>query len=264
MMQTPARSAIPRFDLLGVEVSAASMDTALDQLSSWIEEGRSAYVCASDSNGVVGASKDADLRRVYNESGMLLPDGMPLVWAGKYAGFRDMTRVCGPDLMPALLELSAAKGWSSYFYGGAPGAADELAEHFRQRFPGLKVAGTTSPPFRPLTEEELAHDASVINHSGAAIVWVGLGAPKQERWMAENIHRFERSVLIGVGAAFDMYSGRVRRAPVWAQRHGLEWAFRLAQEPRRLWRRYSRVIPALLWGVARRRPSAVERPDTSR
>jgi N-acetylglucosaminyldiphosphoundecaprenol N-acetyl-beta-D-mannosaminyltransferase len=258
-MSTHARSAIPRFDVLGVEVSAASMDTALTQLTEWIQAGQPAYVCASDANGVVSASSDAELRRVYNDSSMLLPDGMPLVWAGKLAGFSKITRVSGPDLMPAMLELAARQGWSSYFYGGAPGVAEVLARKFQSALPGLRVAGVYSPPFRELSEAELAHDAAVINGSGAAIVWVGLGAPKQERWMAENVHRFDRAVLIGVGAAFDMHSGRVRRAPLWAQRHGLEWIFRLMQEPRRLSRRYGRVVPAFLWGVLRRRPRPVPR-----
>ncbi|MDQ2751043.1 MAG: WecB/TagA/CpsF family glycosyltransferase, partial [Actinomycetota bacterium] len=163
---------IPRFDVLDIHVSAASMTTALDQIERWIERRERRYVCVSDVNGVVTAHADPDLRGVYNRSGMTLPDGVPLVWSGRRAGFRDMTRVCGPDLMPALLSLAAERGWSSYFYGGAPGVAERLVENFDAQIVGLLVAGVASPPYRPLSAEETAAAIAAINDSGADIVWV--------------------------------------------------------------------------------------------
>ncbi|WP_200800349.1 WecB/TagA/CpsF family glycosyltransferase [Jatrophihabitans endophyticus] len=240
-----------------MEVTAASMSSATEQIFAWVDAGRRAYVCVSDTNGLVNAAADPELLSVYNGSGMTLPDGMPLVWAGKRAGFSDMTRVCGPDLLPETLRQAVDRGHDSFFYGGAPGVAEEMVQRLRADIPGLRVAGTASPPYRPMTPDEVAADIAAINESGAALVWVGLGAPKQEKWMADHIHLFDRAVVIGVGAAFDMHAGRVRRAPLWAQRHGVEWLFRLAQEPRRLWRRYARAVPTFVWGALRQRPRAV-------
>lgn len=200
------------------------------------------------------SQRDAELLEIHNRAGMATPDGMPLVWAARYAGCRETTRVYGPDLMLAVCERAASEGWRSYFYGGAPGVADELAARLQDRFPGLAVAGTFSPPFRPLTDKESAEIVGRINDSGADLVWVGLSTPKQERWMADHRNALEAAVLLGVGAAFDFHTGRLRQAPSWMQGSGLEWVFRLAVEPRRLWRRYLRNNPAFVTRILRHPP----------
>jgi N-acetylglucosaminyldiphosphoundecaprenol N-acetyl-beta-D-mannosaminyltransferase len=182
------------------------------------------------------ARRDPELRRIHNVSGLTTPDGMPMVWAGHRAGAAHMRRVYGPDLMLELCQLAARRGWSSFFFGGGPGVPELLAERLTARFPGLRVVGTWSPPFRALTPEEDKAVVDRINRSGADLVWIGLSTPKQERWMAD--HRDLPMVMIGVGAAFDFLSGRKRQAPRALQGLGLEWLYRLAHEPRRLWRRY--------------------------
>jgi len=167
-----------------------------------------------------------------------VPDGFPLVWMGQRKGFALQRRVYGPELMATFCEQTAGKRYRHYFYGGAPGVAEDLASRFSARFPGLRVAGICSPPFRPLSAEEDREQVADIERSRADVVWVGLGAPKQERWMFEHRKRLNVPVLIGVGAAFDFHTGRVPRAPVWMREHGFEWLFRLCVEPGRLWHRY--------------------------
>jgi N-acetylglucosaminyldiphosphoundecaprenol N-acetyl-beta-D-mannosaminyltransferase len=163
---------------------------------------------------------------------------MPLVWLSRLQGFHHVERVYGPDLMLALCERLAAKGYRHFFYGGAEGVPEQLASVLQKRFPGLQVAGTFSPPFRSLTADEDDRIVQMINAAAPDIVWVGLSTPKQERWMAGHRERLTAPVLIGVGAAFDFLTGRKPQAPRWMQRAGLEWLFRLLTEPRRLWRRY--------------------------
>ena len=203
------------------------------------------------------SQRDPLVRNVHNRSGLTAPDGMPLVWAGRAAGARHMDRVYGPDLMLAACERAAARGYSSFFYGGRPGVAERLAARLVGAFPGLKVAGTYAPPFRELSAREDENVVQLISATQPDLVWVGLGTPKQELWMAAHAQRIDAAVLIGVGAAFDIHAGLTRQAPHWIQRSGLEWAFRLAQEPRRLWRRYLYNNPRFLAGVARRPPCVV-------
>jgi N-acetylglucosaminyldiphosphoundecaprenol N-acetyl-beta-D-mannosaminyltransferase len=179
---------------------------------------------------------------------------MPLVWCAHWAGAKDVTRVYGPDLMLDVCERGAAEGWRMFFCGGGEGVADDLAATLSARFPGLRVAGTSCPPMRPLTPEEDAELVDTVNAARPDIVWVGLSTPKQERFMADHLGRFDAPVLVGVGAAFDFHTGRVRQAPSWIQRRGLEWAFRLAMEPRRLWRRYLGNNPRFVLAIARRPP----------
>ncbi|GAB3531984.1 WecB/TagA/CpsF family glycosyltransferase [Arthrobacter tecti] len=248
-----------RIDVLGVHVSAVDFPEALNVIGASIDARRPGYVCVSDVNAVLCASADAGLREVFNSSTLTVPDGVPLVWAGRVAGARSMSRVCGPDLMPALLDLAAERGWSSYFVGGTDEVNASLLQRLRERKPNLKIAGSFIPPFRPLTPEEDTDMVDRINASGADIVWVGLGAPKQERWMGVYRPRLEAPMLIGVGGAFDMHAGVIGRAPRWMQRTGLEWSYRLAKEPRRLWRRYLRNIPWFIISVVRR-PVRVVRP----
>jgi N-acetylglucosaminyldiphosphoundecaprenol N-acetyl-beta-D-mannosaminyltransferase len=193
--------------------------------------------------------RDATLRRIHAEAAMVTPDGMPLVWLARRAGYR-ADRVYGPDLMLAVCEASQHTGWRHFFYGGNEGVADLLVARLQARFPGLQVAGTYCPPFRPLSDDESDAVVEQISAASADIVWVGLSTPKQERWMAQHVSRLHGCVLIGVGAAFDFHAGLKKQAPRWIQRSGLEWLFRLATEPRRLWRRYLRNNPEFIWRVA--------------
>jgi len=243
-----------RVDVLGVHVSAIDLQMAVDKISSWIEQHERRYVCVTGVHGVMEAQRDPELARIHNESGLTTPDGMPMVWAGRRAGASWMSRVYGPDLMLALLARAAERGWSSYFYGGAEGTPEQLVANFGRRFPGLRIAGAYSPPFRQLSPEEDAKAVAAINASGADLVWVGLSTPKQERWMYEHRPLLAAPVLLGVGAAFDFHAGLLRQAPAWMQRSGLEWMYRLYREPRRLWRRYLRNNPAFVVRIARRPP----------
>lgn len=241
-------------DILDVRVSAVNMDMAVDRIRSWIDIGESQYVCVTGVHGVIESQDDEMLRGIHNKAGMVTPDGMPLVWCARSAGADWVERVYGPDLLLRVCEESVERGWSHFFYGAGPGVAERLAENLATKFPGLKVAGTYTPPFRDLTEEEKVETVELLNHSGADIVWVGLSTPKQERWMNEFRSKLTASTLVGVGAAFDIHAGELRQAPRWMQRSGLEWAFRLTMEPRRLWRRYFKANPRFVWSIVRRRP----------
>lgn len=245
---------LPRVDVLGVQVSAIDVPTAVHEITRWVDQDERHYVCVTGVHGVMESHRDPELRRIHNESGLTTPDGMPLVWAGHRAGATGMKRVYGPDLMIAVLAAARELGWSSYFYGAAPGTPERLVARLSEIFPGLRVAGMHSPPFRPLTEDEDAQIVRDINDSGADLVWVGLSTPKQERWMAAHRSRLTAPVLLGVGAAFDFHAGLLRQAPPWMQEHGLEWLYRLWREPRRLWRRYLRNNPAFLVHILRRPP----------
>jgi N-acetylglucosaminyldiphosphoundecaprenol N-acetyl-beta-D-mannosaminyltransferase len=243
------------YDLLGVPVSAISLDEAVAifgrWIGSWNERVPTRYVCITGVHGITECQRDPEVLRIHREAAMVTPDGMPLVWLGRRAGFPHMTRVCGPDLMTEICRISPAHGWRHFLYGGEPGVAELLADRLRQRFPGIRIVGTWCPPFRPLTDAEKEDVAALIHRARPDIVWVGLSTPRQERWMAEMAPRLRVPVLVGVGAAFDFLSGRKPRAPRWMQRSGLEWLFRLATEPRRLWRRYLVNNTAFLWALAR-------------
>lgn len=248
---------IPRVDVLGVHISAINPAVALEEITGWIERREQHYVCVTGVHGVMESQTDRELRDIHNASGLTTPDGVPMVWAGRYAGFRNMERVYGPDLMLAVLERAAERGWSSYFYGGKEGVPNLLAERLSARFPGLEVAGTHSPPFRPLTEAEDEEIVARINSAAPELVWIGLSTPKQERWMADHIDRLTSPVLLGVGAAFDFHAGLIPQAPPRMQRLGLEWLYRLAKEPRRLWRRYLYNNPRFVRAVVSRPPVQV-------
>jgi N-acetylglucosaminyldiphosphoundecaprenol N-acetyl-beta-D-mannosaminyltransferase len=229
------------------------MPAALSEIERWITDGEQHYVCVTGVHGVMECQRDPELRGIHNRSGLTTPDGMPMVWAGRYAGAR-ISRVYGPDLMLALCAVAAERGWRHYFYGGGDGTPERLADRLRERFPALRVVGTCSPPFRPLTEEEDAAIVQAINGASPDIVWVGLSTPKQERWMANHVGRVRAPVLIGVGAAFDIHAGTLAQAPRWMQRSGLEWLYRLIREPRRLWKRYLVNNPAFVVRILRHRP----------
>ena len=236
-----------RYDVVGTGVDAVDPAATLDAIATWIRSGERSYVAFANVHGVMEASRHAALRRAYAGAGLTVPDGMPLVWMGRLQGRRGVRRVYGPDTVLLVCERAAREGWSCFFYGGAPGVAEHLASIMAGRFPGLRVAGVRSPPFRTLTEDEDRDEAARLDDSGASIVFVGLGCPKQEEWMERQRPRLRAPVLLGVGAAFDFHTGRVRQAPRWMMAVGLEWLFRLAAEPRRLWRRYLLYNPLFVW-----------------
>jgi N-acetylglucosaminyldiphosphoundecaprenol N-acetyl-beta-D-mannosaminyltransferase len=210
------------------------------------------YVCVCNVHTVMASAEDPDLRAALLSSSVNVPDGQPLVWAMKALGHRLERRVYGPELMARACERAAASGQRFYLYGGRnQGALFQLALNLRQRYPGIKIVGGYSPPHRPLTTEERDVVIGEINSAGPDVVWVGIGVPKQEKWMAGMRPHLEAPVLVGVGAAFDFHAGLVAQAPGWIQDAGLEWAYRLAREPRRLWRRYLRYNPRFLTAFAR-------------
>jgi N-acetylglucosaminyldiphosphoundecaprenol N-acetyl-beta-D-mannosaminyltransferase len=228
--------------IVDVRVDATSYRDATAQITQWARPRMSKYVCVAAVNNVMEAHDNADFRRIMNEADLVTPDGMPLVWGLRALGVRDATRVYGPHLTPAVLDAAAAKGLQVGFYGGSPESLEALLRTVNDRWPQLRVSYSLSPPFRPLSETEEARVIRDINASGTQILFVGLGCPKQEVWMARNRGRV-RAVMIGVGAAFDYLAGAKRQAPSLMQRTGTEWIFRLVTEPKRLWKRYLRHNP---------------------
>ena len=242
-----------RSDVLGLKVSAINMQMALDRVDRWIENGEPNYICVTGVHGVMESQRDAELLDIHNRAGMVTPDGMPLVWLSRLGGHNHVRRVYGPDLMLAVCEKSREKGYRHFLYGGGEGVAEKLAVSLRERFPGIQIAGTYCPPFRPLSEEEDQRIVREIDESGADIVWVGLSTPKQERWMDQHVGRLKAPVLAGVGAAFDFNAGLKKQAPKWMQENGLEWLFRMVTEPRRLGKRYLKNNPLFLYELLRDR-----------
>lgn len=249
-----SRTTIP---VLGSPIDAVGWDEARSRILAWAGARESRYVCLCNVHSVVLAGGDARHAGALREADMATADGAPVAWAMRRLGAPAQRRVCGPDLMLALCGDAAAAGLPIYLYGGTDDTLERLAINLLRRFPGLIIAGTCSPPFRPLSDDEEADTAARIDASGAALVFVGLGCPKQELWMQRQRGRI-RAVMLGVGAAFDFHAGTVVRAPLWMQRRGLEWLHRLASEPRRLWRRYlvtnSRFLVGIAWQLLRARP----------
>jgi N-acetylglucosaminyldiphosphoundecaprenol N-acetyl-beta-D-mannosaminyltransferase len=223
--------------VLGAFIDALTWDEALARISAWAAARESRYVCLSNAHAVVTTTQDKNFLRIVNEADMATPDGMPVAWMLRRLGFREQRRISGPNLMWRYLALAESRRDTVYFYGSSDATLILLSEKLRAAFPGLGIAGAYSPPFRPLTEEEDAEIVARINGSGAGAVFVSLGCPKQEKWMAAHRGRI-RAVMCGVGAAFEFHAGVINRAPVWMQNCGLEWLYRLCSEPRRLWKRY--------------------------
>ncbi len=234
-----------RVDILGVTVDAQTLAGAVDTIGTWIERREPNYVCITGVHGVMESRDDDELRRIHNEAGMVTTDGMPLVWLSRRrvpAG-TEVERVYGPDLMLATFARSETRGWRHFLFGSGPETLERLRVNMKARFPRAEIAGSLSPPFRPLDPGEERTIETEIAQARPDIVWVGLSTPKQERWMAAHVGRVHAPVLVGVGAAFDFHAGLKRQAPRWVQRSGLEWAFRLASEPRRLAGRYLKNNP---------------------
>ncbi len=234
---------IRRHSILGVCVSTLDMAQTLRTIEGWIADRQPKYVCVSNVHSVMECYRDPELRCIHNSAGMVTPDGMPLVWLLQRRVSHKVERVYGPDLMLELCQLSVERGYRHFLYGGEDGVLNLLSANLKQRFPGLRIVGAYSPPFRPLSPAEDEEVMRLISEANPDIVWVGLGMPKQERWMAAHVDKLKAPVLIGVGAAFDFHAGVKKQAPRWMQRNGLEWSFRLMTEPRRLWRRYFKNNP---------------------
>ncbi len=239
-------------DVIGVPLALTDYERTLDWIDGASAHRERGYICVCNVHTVMASSEDPELRAALRRSSMNVPDGQPLVWAINALGYQLGNRVYGPELMGRACARAAVSGQPFYLYGGRnQGALVQLALNLRQRHPGIRIVGGYSPPHRPLSEEEQDAIATEINQSGAEVVWVGIGVPKQEKWMAQMRPRLHAPVLIGVGAAFDFHAGLVPQAPNWLQEAGLEWAYRLAHEPRRLWRRYMRYNPRFVVAFSR-------------
>jgi N-acetylglucosaminyldiphosphoundecaprenol N-acetyl-beta-D-mannosaminyltransferase len=238
--------------VLGVPLALTDYDQVLAWIDEMVARRERGYVCVANVHTVMAFSEDPDLRAAVLGSSLTVPDGQPLVWAVNALGYALDGRVYGPELMLRACAHAVSRGQRLYLYGGHnQGALVELALNLRRRYPGVRIVGGYSPPHRELYEDERDAVAEEINRSRADVVWVGIGVPKQEKWMAQMRERIEAPVLVGVGAAFDFHAGRVPQAPNWMQEAGLEWAYRLAREPRRLWRRYARYNPRFVGSFAR-------------
>ena len=233
------------FEILGTQVHPTSYILATQQIMDWAKRAESQYVCAANVHMIMEAYDDPDFCRIINRSALVTPDGMPLVWAMRLMGFQNQERVYGPDLTLHVAQAAAKNSVPVGLYGGKPETVISLADNLQRSFPGLRIAYQFSPPFRPLLPIEDERVVAEIADSGAQILFVGLGCPQQEKWMAEH-HGRVKAVMLGVGAAFDFHAGVIAQAPGWMQNAGLEWLFRLANEPRRLWRRYLYHNPRFL------------------
>jgi len=239
-------------EILGVPLALTDYERTIEWMDATIATGRRGYVCVAAVHTVMACQEDPELRAAVLGSDLTVPDGQPLVWAMNALGHDLSSRVYGPDLMARYCERAALTGARMFLYGGRnQGALVQLALNLRTRYPGLNIVGGYAPPFRALTGEEEDFVLDEINRSQADVVWVGIGVPKQEKWMAAMRERLRAPVLIGVGAAFDFHAGLVSQAPRWMQSMGLEWAYRLLQEPGRLWRRYLRYNPLFVAGFLR-------------
>ena len=238
--------------MLGIPLALSDYAGVLDWIDASIAAGDRVSVTAAAVHLVMLAREDEEVRRAVLATTLVVPDGQPLVWALHALGHRQATRVYGPDLMAGHCERAARSGTPVYLFGGRDtGALVALTLALRERYPGIQIAGAHATPFTPPTSERDEEDAQRIDASGAQVVWVGTGQPRQELWMARMRERLRASVLVGVGAAFDFHAGLVRQAPPWMGRGGLEWAYRLSREPRRLWRRYARHNPRFVAAFAR-------------
>lgn len=227
----------PGASVLGAYIDAVTWEEVLQTISQWAVRKESRYVCACNVHSVVTAKQNINFNFIINGADLAIPDGMPVAMMLRAKGFAGQARIDGPDLMWRYCQWAARSGQSVYLYGSTAGVLEKLRARLERAFPGLRIAGISSPPFSQMSEEQDRQIVDDINRSGASVVFVGLGCPIQEQWMAAHRGRIQ-ATMIGVGAAFDYHAGTIKRAPVWAQRAGLEWLARLLTEPRRLWRRY--------------------------
>jgi N-acetylglucosaminyldiphosphoundecaprenol N-acetyl-beta-D-mannosaminyltransferase len=226
-----------KYDILGVRFDLIAYHVAMKTIDRWRREDEQHYVTITNPHSVMLCRRDRQMFEATSRAGLTLPDGVGIILAAQLLGYLHNGRVTGPILMLKLCDRGRQKGYRHFFYGGAQGVAKRLAERFSRVYPGLQVAGTYCPPFRPISDKEDEQIVGMINGTKPDIVWVGLGAPKQEKWMADHLGKIRATAMIGVGAAFDFNSGNVKWAPHWMRKCGLEWAYRLSKEPKRMWRR---------------------------
>lgn len=239
----------PSFHMLGVRVDAVDMSSVVARLRRWIDDRQSLtrFVAVTGMHGIAESRTNENFRQILNSADLVVPDGMPLLWVGRSKGYPLQHRVCGSELMDDFCRVTGHE-YRHFFYGGAPGVAAQLAQALHEKH-RITIAGTYTPPFRKLNAAEEEELASLVEDTSPDVLWVGLSTPKQEIWMYEHRDRLKVPVMLGVGAAFDMNSGNLSRAPRWMRENGLEWFYRLASEPRRLWRRYLITIPKAVWFV---------------
>ena len=247
-----------RQSVLKAPIDVIGWKEAEDKIASWAEARHRRYICICNVHSVVTADQDMKFARVIHEADLATPDGMPIAWMIRALGSPRQERINGPDLLWRLCRLFSRNGTSVYFYGGSKFTQMNLRARLINAFPELQIAGMVSPPFRHLTRAEDDADVKAMNDSGAGVVFVSLGCPKQEYWMAAHRSRIN-AVLIGVGAAFDYHAGTLRRAPIWMQQIGLEWLYRLAKEPQRLWQRYLFTNSLFVLGATRQLVSSCRR-----
>lgn len=239
---------IPVCNIMGVNIAAINMGWLLDYLDKNIKDLRGDYICVSNVHTTVTAYEDEKYMTVQNGGIMAIPDGGPLATVGRKRGYAEMHRTTGPSLMNEVFKISVEKEYRHYFYGSTKETLDLLKQNLEKQYPGIKIVGMYSPPFRPLTEIEDEEIINRINVTEADYIWIGLGAPKQENWMAEHQGKVN-GLMVGVGAGFDYCAGSIQRAPEWMQRKNLEWLYRLWQEPKRLFRRYLHTNLKFIWNA---------------
>lgn len=231
------KSLITTCEIMGVRIAAIDMEWVVEFLTKNIKNLKGDYICVANVHTTVMAYENESYKAIQNGGILAIPDGGPLSSVGKKRGYTQMGRVTGPSLMGEVFKISAENGWKHYFYGSTKETLEKLQRTLRERYPNLQICGMYSPPFRTLTEQEDVEVMRTINTAHPDFVWVGLGAPKQEIWMAEHQWKIN-GLMIGVGAGFDYYAGNIKRAPLWMQNHNLEWLYRLMQDPKRLFFRY--------------------------
>ena len=242
------KSLIPTCNIMGVNIAAINMEWLVDYLEKNISEIKGDYICVSNVHTTVTSFEDAAYCAIQNGGLMAIPDGGPLSTVGQKRGHKNMERTTGPSLMGEIFEISAKKGYRHYFYGSKEETLELLQKKLMEKYPEIQIAGMYSPPFRPLTEEEDKVIIERINETKPDFVWVGLGAPKQEKWMAAHQGKID-GLMLGVGAGFDYYAENIKRAPMWMQKHNLEWVYRLVQDPKRLFKRYWSTNTKFIWNA---------------
>ena len=242
------KKVIPTCNIMGVNIAAINMEWLVDYLEKNISEIKGDYICVSNVHTTVTSFEDVAYCAIQNGGLMAIPDGGPLSTVGQKRGHKNMERTTGPSLMGEIFEISAKKGYRHYFYGSKEETLELLQKKLMEKYPEIQIAGMYSPPFRPLTEEEDKVIIERINETKPDFVWVGLGAPKQEKWMAAHQGKID-GLMLGVGAGFDYYAENIKRAPMWMQKHNLEWVYRLVQDPKRLFKRYWSTNTKFIWNA---------------
>ena len=246
--RTVDKAQIPTCNILGVNIAAINMEWLVEYLDKNLLDIKGDYICVSNVHTTVTSYEDASYCAVQNGGLMAIPDGGPLSTVGRRRGCKNMARTTGPSLMGEIFKISAKKGYRHYFYGSKQETLELLEKKLKENYPGIKIAGMYSPPFRPLTEEEDKAVIERINEANPDFVWIGLGAPKQEKGMAAHQGKID-GLMLGVGAGFDYYAENIKRAPMWMQKHNLEWVYRLVQDPKRLFKRYWSTNTKFIWNA---------------